>query len=436
MSKGLMGLIRIEARRNLGLWLFPFVVAMVWFLAAQERAEGIWLWPDISVSIGTTLAVVGPLAAGAAAWTASRHRRCGIEELLATTPCPAAQRDLAAWAVTAAWFAIAYASVAGLLHLLAYLGGAWGSPVLWPVLVGLFALGAHSALGYAAGYYQRSGKTAPLVAVALFLLQSGPGYFTGSIHNLSPLNSSLTRSVFHGVLPNLFVGHTLWLLGLTGAALAAIVLKQRLSVISLGLVLAAVAVATFGAVLLLGKPPWASPTQMEAAIVPYDPVCVREEITVCVHPAYKKLLPETAAVVDEIVRPLVGVPGVPTRAEQVNSIFAGSGPDGTLSFFLQDRRSLDDALVPQITGELVGHQTPVPFRGPGGAPSDARAAIEVWLLRQSGRESEYAMFAVGEPKVAATSRRFAELAPEKREKWLRDNYTDLRAGKLTLEDLP
>lgn len=437
MSTGLVSLLLLEARRNPGLWLFPFVVVMVWFLTAQERAKGIWLWPDVSLSIESTLAVVGPLAAGVAAWAASRHRRYGIEELLATTPRPAASRDLAAWAATAAWFVLAYAAAAGFIQLLAYLGGAWGSPVLWPVLVGLLALGTHSAIGHATGYYLPSSFTAPIVAVVLFLLQAGPGYFAGSVRHLSPLNQGLTRSVFHGVLPNLFVGQALWLLGLAGAALVAVTLKQRISVASLSLMLATVAVGTLGASLLLEKPPWASPAQMKAAIVPYDPVCVREEILICVHPAYKEMLPETAAVVGEIAKPLVDVPGGPTRAKQSNSVFAEPERNGTLSFFLHDKRSLGDELASQVSGELVGYQTPAIFRENGGAPDDARAAIQAWLLRQAGRDSEYVVFDGRKPEaVVAASQRFEELTPEERNEWLREDYPDLRAGKLTLKDLP
>ncbi len=437
MTMGLVGLLRIEARRNLGLWLFPFVVVMIWYLAAQGRAEGIWLWPDVSLSIESTLAVVGPLAAGLAAWTASRNRRRGIEELLATTPRPAAIRDFTAWAAAATWFVLTYAAAAGFIHLLAYRDGAWGSPVLWPVLVGFLALITHSALGYTIGCYLPSGFTAPLVAVLLFLLQAAPVYFEGSIHHLTPLGDGLTRSVFHGVLPNLFVGQAMWLLGLAGAALATVAIKHRLSAASLSLILVMVVVAALGAVLLLEKPPWASPAQMEAATIPYDPVCVREEIPVCVHPAYEELLPETATVVGEIAGPLAGVPGAPTRAEQIHSTFARPESDGVLSFFLHDRRSLGDVLASEVAGELAGHQAPAAFRRNGGAPDDARAAIQAWLLRQAGRNSEYAIFSGENPEaIAAASQRFAELTPEEREKWLHKNYTDLRAGKLTLEDLP
>lgn len=437
MSKGILSLLRIEVRRNQSFLLFPFVIAAVWYLAAQEWAQGIWLWPDISVSIESSLAVVGPVAAGLAAWTASRNRRRGIEELLATTSRLAASRDLVAWLATTVWFLLAYALAAGLIHLLAYLDGAWGSPILWPVLVGSLALVTHSALGYAVGYYLPSSFTAPLVAVVLFMLQIMPVYFESSIHHLTPLGESLTRSVFHGVLPNLFVGQALWLLGLAGIALAAVTIKQRPNTISLGFMIGMITVAAVGITMLLDKPPWASPAQMEAASVPYDPVCAKKEIAVCVHPAYEDLLPETATVVSEIVRPLVGVPGAPTRAEQVNSSFISPKSNGTLSFFLHDRRSLGDELAFQVSSGLVGHETPQTLRGTAGAPDDARNAVQAWLLRQAGRNSEYILFASEKPEaVAAASQRFAELTSKEREKWLRKNYTDLRAGRLTVEDLP
>lgn len=437
MSTGILRLFRIEARRNLGLWVFPFAVIAVWYLSAEERADGIWLWPDISVSIEGTLAVVGPMAAGLAAWTASRNRRRGTEELLATTPYPAASRDFAAWFATAAWLSLAYAAAAGFIHLIAFWDGAWGSPILWPVLVGFFALLAHSALGYAVGHYLPSGFTAPLIAVTLFLLQITPVYFSSSVHHLAPLGESLTRSVFHGVLPNLFFGQTLWFLGLAGVALATVALKRSRNIVVITMTIATVSTATLGAILLLEKPPWASPAKVEAATVSsYEPVCVTKEIPVCVHPAYEALLPEVAPVVSEISSPLVDLPGGPTRAEQVYSSFATPEP-GTVSFFLYDRNSLGDVLASQVTGDLVGRQTPAVLRDNGDTPNDAQIAIEAWLLHQSGRDSEYAIFAGGEPEaIAAAAQRFAELAPKGRDEWLRKNYSGLRAGKLKLKDLP
>ncbi len=54
----LYGLLRLEARRSAGLLLFPFVVLAVWFLSDQGRARGIWLWPDVSLSIESTVVLV------------------------------------------------------------------------------------------------------------------------------------------------------------------------------------------------------------------------------------------------------------------------------------------------------------------------------------------------------------------------------------------
>lgn len=433
-----MSLVRIEARRNLGLWLFPVVMAAIWYLSYQERARGIWVWADVSLSIQTMVAVVGPVAAGIAAWTASKSRRRGIEELLATTSRPPTSRELASWVATTAWFVLAYTIVTSLIYLLGYLGGAWGSPVLWPVLVGLFAIVTHSALGYAVGYYLPSGFTAPMIATVSYLLHVTPVYFNSSVHHLSPLGESLTRSVFYGVLPNLFIGQTLWLLGLAGLALGAIALKQRRSATSLSMTLVAVAVATLGAVVLLEKNPWASPAQIEAAAVShYDPVCVRQEIQVCVHPAYKEFLPQTTATVSGLVKPLERVPGVPTRAEQTNSSQRDPESNEVLSFVLHDKRSLGDQLAFQISGELVGKQVSGTVGGSNSAPGNAQAAIEAWLLRQAGKDSEYALLTGKDPEaIAAASQRFSELTPKKREEWLRKNYTDLRSWKLTLKDLP
>lgn len=431
-------LLRLEIRRSTGAWLFPLVLVAIWYISTQGRADGVWLWPDASLSIQSTIALVGPLAAGLAAWTAARNRRGIVQELLAITPRSALSRDLASWVATTFWFVLAYVLAASFVYLQGYLGGAWGSPVLWPVVVGFLSIVTNSALGYAAGYYLPSTAIAPIAATVIFLLQFAPIYLNGPAHHLTPLGEGLTRSVFHGVLPNLFIGQTLWLLGLTGAALAAIAIKQRPGrVLSFGLMISPAIVAALGAVLLLNTSPWATPKQMAAATVPYNEVCAKRHIPVCVHPAYESLLPETATVVGEVVKPLVGIPGAPTRAAQINSIFSAPPSEEELTFYLYDKNSLGNELAFQISNELVGQETATMFDEEGADPNDARLAIQAWLLRQADRNSEAATFGSRDPEaVAAASERFAELTPEERDKWLRDNYVDLIAGKVTLEDLP
>ena len=52
------------------------------------------------------------------------------------------------------------------------------------------------------------------------------------------------------------------------------------------------------------------------APIPYTPACHSGPLPVCVHPAYRAQLGETAALLNRIAAPVHGAPGAPTRAVQ------------------------------------------------------------------------------------------------------------------------
>ena len=387
--------------------------------------------------------LVGPLVAGLSTWAAGRNRRRGMEELLAATPRPAASRDLAAWGGAAVWHGFAYALAAGLVLLSAYVGGAWGSPVLWPVLLGLLAVSTLSAIGYAVGYYLRNRLATPLVAIATYFILGFTAHSAGTLMEnptityLSPV-TGLEGSVFYGVQPNVSFGQSLWLLGLAGAALAAVSLKWHRSLGAWCALLAAIVVAVFGSsMLLLQTPPGPVQSQQEEARASYEPVCDKDgRLPVCVHPAYEKLLPETAAVVRNVAAPLVGVPGGPTSAEQ-DPEYRGFSPDGPLPFFLYDGNSGGEALAETLVVGLARDPSSAPSQEPAGVLNDAQAAFAAWLLKQADMNPDFAIYAGANPEaVRSAAERFAALDPTRREQWISEHYADLRAGELTLEDLP
>ena len=105
-------MVRIEARRRPALLFLPLLIAASWWITSRDLPEGIALWEAASEAPRRALGYVGPLAAGLAAWVATRDRRQRMDELLATTPRLGETRDLAAWAGGTFWVALAYAAVA------------------------------------------------------------------------------------------------------------------------------------------------------------------------------------------------------------------------------------------------------------------------------------------------------------------------------------
>ena len=429
-------LLRIEAHRNLGVFLFPFVIAGILFMTYEALPVGVLLWPETALSIHITLVLTGPLAAGVGAWSAIRNKRRGIQELLATTSYSPAGRDLTRLGATAAWLAGAYIASAALVLMLMYLDGAWGSPVLWPVLLGLLALVFDTVFGYAVGYYLPSLITPPIVAIVAYWVQGGAAFwFSGKpAQYLSPVPDTLDGSVFFGVIPHIFVPQSLFLLGLLGFMLAAIALRAggypllpRVSLVA-SMILTAIGVA-----MLLNTPTERTTSMKAESLVPYEPKCVEKSITVCVHPAYSSLLEESAAVIGKVSKPFASLPGGPERAEQAYTS-DGAMKDGTINFFLYDSTSIgqlaqDTAMTIVVADDKKG----------GFQPNPAQAVVVGWALKNAGEDYESILFFDGPSEneaVKAAILRFDELNEKNRSAWLVENFERLRTGEVDLDELP
>jgi hypothetical protein len=402
-----------------------------------------------------------------------------MDELLVSTPRSAALRDLTTWAAITLWGVLAYAATAAALAAITYPGATWGSPSPVFLVEGLLALLANSAIGYAVGYYLRSRFAAPLVPVVLYIAQAAPDYtqhYTrSSWQNLSPMDFSYgVPSVFYTLDTSIVLARAGWMLGLAAVAAVAVILKTPRRPLPWLAMVAAVALTGASASALLRAAPGAAdlvrlvPGVTEARKVAYEPVCEEGQVMeVCVHPAYKALLPRTARVVNRVAAPLKGIPGAPTRAEQLPELESSPWawpPEGTIQPSLEmDLRSdepeedLEASSARYVAGLLTIDERATPQTGLGGpheygcideackryyAEDGGLAAQEVlreWLWRQAGYQKPVEGPDGPTGQVVPPSReveRFMELDPAERREWLVANFADLRAGKLTLDDLP
>jgi hypothetical protein len=247
-----------------------------------------------------------------------------------------------------------------------------------------------------------------------------------------------------------------WLLGLGGLALAIVALRhRRRSPVAWGTLAAAALAVVVGWTQLVPAPVFAGASPSRA--IAYEPVCTQRSIPICLHPAYESVLDETADLVDPIVRPLAGLPGFPIRAEQLRppqddmpadpaDIWTGGTTNSdTLPISPPCTQSTPRSAATAIALAAVQLPTDVLLEIP-----PAQAAIAVWLLRQAGWEvtTEFeigACFPDGgvanfglriEDGVIPAADRFGALPPEEQHAWLEANFAALRAGELTLEDLP
>ncbi len=241
MNASPLPLLRIEARRSVGLWVWPLLLGLALLLAyGSGLAWRVTFWVQASVLVRDGLLIIGPGLAGAAVWMGGRERRRKMDDLLATTPHPVWARRSATWAAIALWGLLGYAVAGAYVFVLAMVQTNWGGPVAWPMLVGLVAVPAYGAVGYALGALVPSRFTAPLVAIALLVapVVVGWGSRTGTLgpatrpsaldalHYLSPV-ATLDASVWYGVRPDVGWPQALFLLGLIGLALGGLALRDR-----------------------------------------------------------------------------------------------------------------------------------------------------------------------------------------------------------------
>jgi hypothetical protein len=426
-------LFTIEVRRSVALWfVLPLVVLVVWGTLSTMQPDGSpVIWARSNVQLGLMCVLVAFIMCGVGAWMAGRGRRRQTEELLATMPRPASLRDLPILAGTVVWGLLACLLGGLLVFVLVEREATWGGPEAGPVVVGLLAVVAATAIGYLGGAVIPSRFAAPLMAVVFTTAVLLLGTRSTALAYLSPLamdpRGSNSYDVFYRA-PMVPLAQTVfWLAGVTACACAATALWRRRTLLTWGVFVGACVVATTGAVLLTQafvNPPWER-SYAGQPMADYELVCVERSIPICVHPAYRARLEEYADRVGVLFEPLIGVPGGPIRAEQLPSP-TWPRADGTIE------------ILPSPI--IVGHAAFVLAHDEGTDFTPAQQVIATWLLERAGENPALArVFAIpGQPDeaIAAAVRRFSALGPEAQHAWLMANFQNLRAGQIGIEDLP
>jgi hypothetical protein len=298
---------------------------------------------------------------------------------------------------------------------------------------------------------------------------------------------------FYSYLPDLPIAQVMFLAGLTAAVLGALALptgsglrslrRSAVAITTAGLLAAGTAVALAGTGRLDAHGMIAIPALHDAASdrpLRYTPVCSHTAIPVCLNPAYASYLPATEAAFAPVLGQIAGLPGAPVRISQAAATYhqgpgtsvgiglAGSpisgappvfhlllpvqlpGPAITTSELASQMRSVTGpSIVASITGDGPGASqaqhavttallmaagvapshlpspgTPTADNGVPGPPAAAGAGGERYLA-----------LAPGSPAYAA-AQRFAALSVAARRAWLTQHLAALRAGRISLGQLP
>lgn len=460
------GLLRLETRRSVMLWMLPLVAMLFWFITYRPSMASPPLWNVRAMAMQTTtLAVFAPTVVGAAAWLGWRERRHRMADLVIGTARPRWARQLATWAATTWWAIVAYLGCVGVLYGVTAWQGAWGGPLWWPAVVGAVSMPAFSALGFVAGVLRPSRFTAPLVAIGVFLaLQISLQFIHGdhSYWQISPLVAGPWEigpdpgvATFYRYLPDLPIAQVLFLAGLTAALLGALGLpagaggrwlrRCAAAITAAGLVAAGTAVMLAGTGRLDAHGMIAIPLLHNAGNdrpVRYTPVCSHTPIPVCLHPAYTGYLPAVTEALEPILTEVVGLPGAPVRIRQSAAIYE-QGPDNRVSI---SRAGPPTSGTPPVFHLLLPHQLTtdefaVELRAAAGhsiVNSVVGGGRDANPAQQAVTEAILGTSSVAPPgsPTAAAAQRLAALPTTARRAWLLEHVAALRAGQLTLAQLP
>jgi hypothetical protein len=469
-------LLRLELRHNAMLWLLPLAVALFFYNGYREimALPPMWNLRAMTLQNRLLLDLVVP-AAGAAAWMGSREGRRNITDLVAGTARPRWSRQLAIWAATTAWAELACLICVAVVYLSTARQASWGGPLWWPVVVSAAGVPALTAIGFAAGAWFPGRFVTPLVTVVVFFgLAFGTQAASGdhSYWQVSPLiagafdiGAAPGVATFYPYLPDLSIVQVMFAAGLTVAILGALgipVARMRwlaAVITAAGLAAAGTAVALAGTGRLDPHGMIAIPALHDAAAgqpVRYTPACSRSPIPICVHPAYAGFLPAVTAAVGPELTELAGLPGAPARISQVapvyqqelsNGISVSAHGSGASEFLVPDplpgQPGGTSAQFAANMAEGLGLQLASHVILGGSAPSQAELAITAGSVRfpPSVESRDLAPLygqelpQPGSP-AAQAAKRFAALSPAARHAWLAAHLAALRAGRVTLAQLP
>jgi hypothetical protein len=485
-------LVRVELRRNAMPWILPLIAALFWFDSYRPSIGASPLYglrTYWNMGEGHTINDFGPFVAGVAAWMGSRDGRRGLGDLVTASSRPRWAAQLATWAATAIWAVTAYLVFVGVMFAWYAHQGVGGTPPWWWVAVGATAVTAFSAVGFAIGAYWPSRFAAAAAAFIGFLalvLSSQIGFthasgwalilptnFNGNFDG----NAQADSGIFYPWLPDLPIARIMFLagiavvaLGLTGlpARAGSRWLRRAVAVVTLaGVALAGTAVGLANSAKLAAEGvviPALHDAANDAPIT-YTPVCGRTAgVPVCLNPAYGRWLPDVTAELTPVLAEVAGLPGAPVRAIQVAASYPSNADGPPLILSLGGRppvlsMSLGQLHMPGPCGFCAG---PVPtqefadqmqylfaraFAGAGVGPgSQVQQAVQAALLLDAGMPFAAQVAATQnipgpsqgpapEP-VYAAARRLAALPAAARHNWLAAHLAALRAGGLTLGQLP
>ena len=473
-------LFSIELRRSPAMFAAIVIALLTWWVMRGGLRVGVVRWREISHAAGDSMIPVAAIAAAMAAFMVGREYRRRTLDQLAVTSMGRWSHDLVVGLSVLAWCIGGYLAVVAGFFVYATRYATWGGPEWGIVALTLVTIVASAAFGWLMGSLLRHRLTPLLALGATFAINaaypmtqqfrmvehSAPNggvyfqYMAGWWQMLVPWEvreyATIPKAVNLSLLWMLALTVCLWSLAWWWNHRNGIALVN----VALGIVIAGSAAGG----LVTGE--WVNPRPGYV-----QPVCetrLNGGITVCMHPQDTALLGESADVIASLVGPIAGIPGVPTRFEGQQSERVGSD---VVLFYLYDETTITHhQLHESILRELLLQ----PTASMGYSATSAQYVVGVWLLENAGIrakgigagplfmplsyiyrvDEQVKSGSIASPEqwdqpapdsreleayereVGAALMRFRAIPDDERIAWLAANWDTLRAGELTLEDLP
>jgi hypothetical protein len=467
-------LLWIELRRNVMPWLLPIIAVVFWLDSYRQTLGQLPTWSAqtaITMGQGHPLIDFGPIVAGAGAWMGSREGRRDVAELASISARSRWAGQLVTWLATICWTLAGYLVLVGAMYAVIASRVTWGGPPWWPVAAGAAGVVALATVGFVAGALAPGRFVAPFSAFGAFVLlvMSSHAGFTDRVGVWSILLVSgqgglgFDSGIFYPFFAGLSIARVIWSFGISVAALGVLGLRGARDRRLVGSVIVIGVLAVGGASWLL------STARVEAhgavipafdgaasdRLIPYTPVCSADDVPVCLHPAYRSLLPDLAAAIEPVGHEVKGLPGAPVRVVQVAASYLAQ----------DDVRVVGDPPVLELAVSNLGlgrvgstdfdNQIRLiflhAFLGAGSGPGTlAQQAVQAALLSEVGvsftdqqppsanRSNLYNSVpgpnSKGSSIFAVAARLVAQ--PEATHVWLVTHLGVLRAGDLALDQLP
>ncbi len=348
--------LRLEIKHSAVVWVLPILAALFYVNAYRTAAGYPPTWTlRASVITGPNLIFFSVIAAGIAAWVATREDRRKTGDLLATTARAAWLRQATVLAATTFWIVLAYLAGVAVIYLQTAIQATWGGPPLWPVAVGVAGVAASCGVGFACGTLFPGRFTAPVVAVAVFVAWYAGNTALNNADNVINLSSLKGTSallvtaterpqfidvgVYYHVSPDVSIAQVMFMGGVLLVMVGLLALlpaarvpgvrglsfatRRRLTVVAAagvacGVAASATAFWMAGTARYSLTTGWEIPALHDAADdqpVPYTLDCTGSAFKVCIHPAFAPYLGAMSAALQPAAAEIAGLPGAPVRAE-------------------------------------------------------------------------------------------------------------------------